>query len=171
MSENSCAVLVHSCDKYSEAWELFFSLFFRAWKECPFQVYLSTEYNSFDNYKVKTINTGEGSWTRRLHKAVDSIDSQYIIILLEDFFLQAYHVFPFLSIPVLHFDCCIFRFESFFCVFFFKKIRLAQFANYSTFFFHPIYFCQIPCYSSHEFKKTQLPRYKPIQFSRKRVHL
>ena len=36
------AVVVSSCDAYSDAWKPFFKLFFKYWSDCPFPIYLVT---------------------------------------------------------------------------------------------------------------------------------
>ena len=81
------SVLIYSCDKYSDIWGPFFTLFFRYWK-CPYQVYLSTESEQCLIPEVKTITTGEGEWTERMHRAVSEIPTKYIIGMCEDMFLR-----------------------------------------------------------------------------------
>lgn len=87
--DSRCTILVNSCDKYEEAWIPFFTLFRKFWKDCPFEVCLATETKVFDLLGCRTINTGSGSWTGRLNKALRSINTPYVIFLLEDFFFQA----------------------------------------------------------------------------------
>ena len=36
------AILILSCDKYSDAWDPFFALFRKFWPDCPYKVYLAT---------------------------------------------------------------------------------------------------------------------------------
>jgi hypothetical protein len=84
------ALLVNSCDLYEDAWDSFFSLLKIQWPDCPCDIYLNTENK---NYKcqflnVKTIKTGNNVfWTNRVKKALDEIDADYILFMLEDFFM------------------------------------------------------------------------------------
>lgn len=80
------SVLIYSCDKYSDVWEPFFTLFFRYW-DCPYDVYLCTESKKFDHPNVKTINT-LGTWTERMQKAIREIQTKYVIGMCEDFFFR-----------------------------------------------------------------------------------
>lgn len=84
------AILVNSCDLYEDAWDPFFSLFKIQWPDCPYDIYLNTENKNYtcDCLNVKTIATGsEGPWTARIKKALKEIDADYILFMLEDFFL------------------------------------------------------------------------------------
>ena len=80
------AVLVLSCDKFSDAWEPFFGMFFRYWSDCPYTIYLCTETLSYDHPRVKTIKPGqELGWSARLQWALVNIPEQYLLFLLEDY--------------------------------------------------------------------------------------
>lgn len=80
------SVLIYSCDKYSDVWGPFFTLFFRYWK-CPYQVYLTAESEQCLVPEVKTINT-MGTWTERIQKAVREIPTKYVIGMCEDMFFR-----------------------------------------------------------------------------------
>lgn len=84
-----CTVLVNSCDRYQEAWNPFFSLFRKFWKECPFEVVLATETYNYSDFNVRTINTGNGVWSKRLNTVLRKIDTPYVLFFLEDYFLHA----------------------------------------------------------------------------------
>ena len=80
------SVLIYSCDKYSDVWGPFFTLFFRYWN-CPYQVYLTAETEQCLIPEVKTINT-DGAWTDRIRQAVEEIPTDYIIGMCEDHFIR-----------------------------------------------------------------------------------
>ena len=86
--KNKCAILVCSCDSYEEAWTPFFHLFRKYWTNCKFPIYLNTESKSYNKYEVETIMSQKGSWTERLHRVLEKIDAEYVLIFLEDFFFQ-----------------------------------------------------------------------------------
>jgi hypothetical protein len=82
------AIVVSSCDKYSDLWRPFFTLFFRYWSDCPFPVYLIANQLRYDDPRVTTIAVGEDhDWSSSLRKAIRNMPSRYLILLLEDYFL------------------------------------------------------------------------------------
>ncbi len=84
----TCSVLVSSCDAYSDLWTPFFTLFWRNWPDCPYSVYLGTNCAHFADARVRTLNAGgDESWSKNLRFFLNQIDSEYVLLLLEDFFL------------------------------------------------------------------------------------
>ena len=58
MSNNRCAVLVTSCDSYSDIWDPFFKLMDAYWQDIPYKVYLNTETVEFNKqYNHFSVNT------------------------------------------------------------------------------------------------------------------
>ncbi|MBO4694123.1 MAG: hypothetical protein J5659_07030 [Clostridia bacterium] len=87
---SDCSVLVCSCDKYQDAWIPFFTLFNRYWNDCPYPVYLNTETKNYKdkNINITTINSNpKWSWSKRLKSCLKRIDSRFVILMLDDFFL------------------------------------------------------------------------------------
>ncbi len=81
-------VLVVGYDKYVDVWDHFFTLMNKNWKERP-ATYLacSTENPNYEN--VKVICAGEGSeWSKKVQVALSQIKTKYILLLLEDFFIE-----------------------------------------------------------------------------------
>jgi hypothetical protein len=64
------------------------------WPNCEYNIYLNTEKKKYwfsrGNINVKSVNydSTDSSWTTRLKYVLNEIDSDYVILLLEDFFLQ-----------------------------------------------------------------------------------
>jgi len=84
-----CATLVISCDKYSDLWRPFFTLFWCHWPDCPFPVYLGSNGESFSHARVTNIRVGEDwSWSDSLRQMLLALDSDYVLVFLEDFFLR-----------------------------------------------------------------------------------
>lgn len=88
MNNSKVSILVSSCDKYYEAWMPFFTLLNKYWVECNFPKYLLTESSSYTDFDVKTINCQSNEWSSRLLYALDKIDTEYVLFLLEDFFIM-----------------------------------------------------------------------------------
>jgi len=85
---NNIAVLVVSCDKYSDLWSPFFSLFRRFWPDCPFPVYLLSNQKSCDINGVVPILVGEDvSWSDNLRFGLDQINEEFILMWIEDLLL------------------------------------------------------------------------------------
>jgi glycosyltransferase involved in cell wall biosynthesis len=84
----SCAVLVVSSDGYQDLWRPFFTLFRQYWPDCPFPVYLGAQTASADFVGVTTLLAGAGeSWSSSLRCFLNRLDSENVLLLLEDFFL------------------------------------------------------------------------------------
>ena len=91
---NKYAILVNSCDAYSDLWEPFFYLLRRNWPESlDCNIYLNTETINKCQYdeKVICINTKpekKDMWGKRLINALSSIQEKYVIVVMDDFFLR-----------------------------------------------------------------------------------
>lgn len=82
------AVLVVSCDKYSDLWEPFFQLFWRFWPDCPFNVYLLSNKVSAEIPQVRNLLVGDDlSWSDSLLKGVAQLKEEYVFLFLDDLFL------------------------------------------------------------------------------------
>ena len=84
----SCSVLVMSCDAYSDLWQPFFNLFWRHWSDCPWPVFLGANQQAFPDSRIVTLKTGDAEWSRRLRFCLEQIDSDFVLLLLEDYFLD-----------------------------------------------------------------------------------
>lgn len=81
-------ILIVSCDKYADAWDPFFSCMQKYWDTSNYNVYLSTNQLTYENKYVRSIRTGyDKSWSDNLKIALDEIDDDYVLLLLEDFFI------------------------------------------------------------------------------------
>lgn len=87
--------LLNSCDAYSDTWDAFFDLLNIYWPDIPNKVYLNTETIDYKprhsySFEIKTINTSNTiSWSKRLMKVLDVIEEDYVLMTLDDFFLQS----------------------------------------------------------------------------------
>lgn len=81
-------MVVASCDKYSDVWDLFFTLFWKYWPDCPYPVYLGANRLSYPHFQVTTLLTGgDSSWGGNIRRVVDQIQSPYLMLFLDDHFL------------------------------------------------------------------------------------
>lgn len=83
------AVVVSSCDAFQECWDPFIFSLNKYWADCPWDVYIVSNYNSVDSENVNFILVGEDKgWASNLKKAISQIDADYIVYLQEDYFLD-----------------------------------------------------------------------------------
>lgn len=82
------AIIVPSCDRYSDLWEPFFYLFWKNWDDCPFKLYLLTNNLNYFHPKVNLLKLGKDvSWSKNLKKGLSQIKEDYILMLIEDLFI------------------------------------------------------------------------------------
>ena len=91
MKNGDCTVLVCSCDKDADLLPPFSLLWRKFWPDCPFETVLVTETSPagdglcFD----RTIACGRGaSWCSRLVLALKQIDTPYVLMLCDDYYLR-----------------------------------------------------------------------------------
>ncbi len=84
-------ILVLSCDAYADLWDDFFNLRDLYWKDPSIRWYLVTESKIYDRNNVTTIHCGkELNWAGRFREALMLVDTPYIGIYLEDYFITDY---------------------------------------------------------------------------------
>lgn len=91
---NKLTILVNSCDAYSDLWEPFFKLFKKFGGELTsYPIVLNTESKqfSYEGLNISCPNKFNTSieWGRRLRATLKSIDTEYVLFLMDDFFLQS----------------------------------------------------------------------------------
>lgn len=107
----STYVMVITCDNYSDAWMPFYKLFKKYW-DCPYEVSIVTETKGCEYFH--TIKE-TGSWTQRVKKALEQINTDLVIILLDDFFIRK-------DVDQKRIDYCIQHFDSDIAVFNFETV-------------------------------------------------
>jgi hypothetical protein len=87
---NMLTILVTSCDKYSDLWAPFSQLFNKYWSDCPYPVYLITESPNETTPEFcfdKVIPCGKVGWGDRLSMALEQVETPYVMLLCDDYFL------------------------------------------------------------------------------------
>lgn len=95
-TNNICSVLINTCDKYEDAWYPFFELVKKYWSNCTYKFYLNTEKKEYNHNDIELTvlnqlgdaNISSIRWGERLKSSLNYIDTPFVILLLEDFFLQ-----------------------------------------------------------------------------------
>lgn len=84
-----CEILVSSCDGYADLWLPFFNLFKKHWPDCPFEISLITEKEQAQVERVNSLCLGTGKdWSNLLASALEKVQTDYVLFMLEDFFLR-----------------------------------------------------------------------------------
>ncbi len=84
------SILIIGYDGYKDVWDHDVELLNKYWKQRP-KTYLADSILRPEYEGVEIINAGEGSeWSRKVQVALETIESQYVILLLEDFFVTDY---------------------------------------------------------------------------------
>ena len=82
----SCAIVVSSCDAYSDLWPYFFHFFFKHWPAVPHPVYLIANELRYDDERVRTIRVGpDAQWGSNTRSALEQIPEETVLFLLDDF--------------------------------------------------------------------------------------
>jgi hypothetical protein len=92
----SFSILVNSTDSYEDCWLPFFKLFKVYWPDCKHQIWLNTEYKdfSFPGLNVKALQSAKAlgkekpTWSESFLHAFDTIESDIILYLQEDYFFK-----------------------------------------------------------------------------------
>lgn len=81
------SILVVGFDGYIDVWNIFFSLLEKYWPQRP-KTYLATSELNPEYHNVTVIPAGPDSeWSKRAYNALQHIDTPYVILMLEDFFI------------------------------------------------------------------------------------
>lgn len=84
------AVVVSSCDHFENCWEPFIFGFRKYWPDCPYPVYIISNFKELADETVRFIKVGEDrAWATNLRTAVEQIDAEYILYMQEDYWLNA----------------------------------------------------------------------------------
>lgn len=80
-------------DGYQDMWYDFVNLFHRNWPDCPYPLYIvdneaDLDPAKLDTDKVTVLHAGkDAEYSRKVQMAVEQIDAEYYMLLLEDFFV------------------------------------------------------------------------------------
>lgn len=80
-------MLIISCDNFSDLWDGHVKQLEKYWPDRNMDTYIVTESISVQYGSVKTLPVGDIEWSDRLKAALDKIDTKYVFITLDDYFL------------------------------------------------------------------------------------
>lgn len=83
------AIVISSCDLYSDCWLPMIHSLHKHWPECPYPIFIISNFKKPQENGIHFIDVGEdkgfGSNTK---KALELIEADYVIFFLDDFFLN-----------------------------------------------------------------------------------
>ena len=89
-------IFVNTSDNFEDCWQAFFTLFEYFWPNCPYPIVLNTETKEYSfkslNIVCAKVAIGENislTWSECLARALDGVQTPYILYLQEDYFLEA----------------------------------------------------------------------------------
>lgn len=89
ITNSDFAILIISCDRYADMWSPFFNFLNLYWPDCPYKIYLSTNFKSPQIENVNVLNSDlNGDWSAELLINLKKIPEKNIIMFLEDYFLR-----------------------------------------------------------------------------------
>lgn len=83
------AILIISCDKYSDLWESSIKMFDKFWPDCSYDKYLLTNLKKPEYYGFQVLNIGEDkTWSYGLKEGLKILQNKYtyVFTMVEDYF-------------------------------------------------------------------------------------
>lgn len=95
MTTDDLAILVNTCDAYSDVWVPFAECFRAFWPGCQYRVYFNTDKKTerrlplAAQYIVSESTAGTNGWGQRLAHALKQIESDYVLNLFDDYLFNS----------------------------------------------------------------------------------
>lgn len=83
-------IIIYSCQKNCDMWEYFSILFRKYWHDCPYPIVLVTdrfEPDGMKNYIFDEVVVEDSGWAQMIRKAMDVIETKYVSLWMDDYFL------------------------------------------------------------------------------------
>lgn len=93
---NELTILTSSFDNYSELWQPHYHFLFKYWPELNnryknIPVKLISNQLDFNHPRVESLKIGaDTTWSANMLKALDKVDTKYVLILLDDYIINDY---------------------------------------------------------------------------------
>jgi hypothetical protein len=87
------SVIIGSCDSYQELWKPFQICFDKYWKHKTENIFITETQDVpiYTNTNFKTIRAAGEFWGERMLQGIENSKNDYILFLLEDYFLDYYY--------------------------------------------------------------------------------
>lgn len=126
---NKCTLIVNSCDSYEDTWYPFFKLLKKYWPNLKYDIVLNTETKrfSYEGLNIRTIKATSKInqiWSNRLYNVLKKINTEFVIIMCDDFFIRE-------PVDQKRIDYCINNFDKDTATFNFEKTYSCEDINCS----------------------------------------
>lgn len=89
MNDKDLTLLLVSYDGYGDMWPAFFECKEKFWPDCPYPLVLANNQRNYRAHNIRVINCGkDAQWSTRTRLALESVESKYVLFLLEDLFIS-----------------------------------------------------------------------------------
>lgn len=91
-NQHNLTVVVNTCDAYHDVLNIFFHAWEDCWPDCPHPVVINTESRDYSHparVHHHSSTSGTDDWGARLRATLSTIDSEYVMMLYDDFILDA----------------------------------------------------------------------------------
>ena len=88
----NCSIIFNKCDAYSDLWDGFFYLFKKYWPEYNGEIIFNSEQKTYSDESLNIVNIENDrklSWSERLANAIKQASSDYVLLMMDDFYLRA----------------------------------------------------------------------------------
>jgi hypothetical protein len=87
---NKITILLNTCDAYSDVLKLFFAALNEYWPNNYYNIVINSEKNIYDEYNAitHTCSLNSCTWGKRLKSTLQSIETEYVLMLFDDFILE-----------------------------------------------------------------------------------
>lgn len=87
------SIIYNTCDNYECLWPGFFQLWNKYWPGCKNDIILNTETKYYNNENLNIrrpeIESKNCSWSQRLINALDIVNTPYVLLVLDDFYIKS----------------------------------------------------------------------------------
>lgn len=92
MKSKQLAIIIYSCWKNRDMWEIFSKLFLKYWKDCPYQVILVTDeyHHTEKKYVFTKIVEKDDTWALMIKEAIKEAQTPYVMLWMDDYLLCDY---------------------------------------------------------------------------------
>ena len=77
-------IFISSPDSYSDVFGVFLSLLRKFWKDCPYEIVLSTNSKNYDGITVYKNHLENDRWTDRAIPVLSALDCKYVLLMCDD---------------------------------------------------------------------------------------
>lgn len=89
MKSQDLSIIIYSCWRNRDMWDIFSALFRKYWSDCPYPILLVTdEYQQMDKQYVFTqVIQKNDTWAKMIKEAIQQAKTPYVSLWMDDYLL------------------------------------------------------------------------------------